>query len=379
MQLKKQSREMTLFSNNGGTTSFNDEYDDEDDDENDNLSNDDELEEEEEEEGDDSDDEEVSDQEDQESEVEEENYEDVGYDDEEVEVEVEVEVEKKLSSRSMGRNNKEALKSLSLSDGHQPRRDFMKSVYGPDWASKDQRTLPGGKGFPRDDSDDDTDQIGGLFSTAPTTNNKAADDVHAVDSSRLSTTTFFSRGITTTTDSYPQNSVDDALSYLFINKEEKDDHTSSSLLNSLKLRFVTGGYLDSTIAATPSSAKSTGLEEEEEYGDFEDLQTGQVFTSNTRNGNNNNNNEEEEEDEEEGSDESESDDQLDEEEVEKRNMEIDQQLRLMNASKKAMFKSNFDANYDKDKTVALQNQLHKLFNYYLLPGWKTKREEETEG
>jgi hypothetical protein len=100
-------------------------------------------------------------------------------------------------------------------------------------------------------------------------------------------------------------------------------------LNGIKLRFVTGGAW-----ANKAGGEGNDSEGENDFGDFEDLQTGQVFGGKAAAGKKGKRSD---------------DDSDDEEANEKRNIEIDNQLRVMNAGKKADFKAKFDKSYDSKK------------------------------
>lgn len=116
----------------------------------------------------------------------------------------------------------------------------------------------------------------------------------------------------------------------------------SNWLHSVRMRFVTGNAWTTSIgpdgSAVAVDGPTGGYGDDDEYGDFEDLQTGEVFGGGKAVASKNNRK---------GGDESNSD--ADEEEIERRNIEIDKQLRALNASKKASFKAQFDKSYDNKK------------------------------
>lgn len=105
--------------------------------------------------------------------------------------------------------------------------------------------------------------------------------------------------------------------------------TSENWWEMMKSRCVTGGYANKiTAGGDADAADSDG----EGFDGFEDLQTGQVFGAKARTNK--------------GSD-SDSDG-----ETERRNMQIDDELRAQNAAKKANFKATFDKKYDEKELVS---------------------------
>jgi hypothetical protein len=123
--------------------------------------------------------------------------------------------------------------------------------------------------------------------------------------------------------------------------------SSSSLFDIVRRRCVTGGYGDRQIGVSSLSVSGQavnrdddddgdGEEGDQQYDAFEDLQTGEKFSGRS---NKPNNDDEDDEDE-------------DEEDQERRNEIIDQELREINARKKASFKASFDRRYDEKLLVS---------------------------
>jgi len=129
--------------------------------------------------------------------------------------------------------------------------------------------------------------------------------------------------------------------------------SSSSLFDIVRRRCVTGGYGDRQIGVSSLSVSGEAVNRDDDDGDgdgeegdqqydaFEDLQTGEKFSGRSNKPNNDDDEKEEEDEEEE-----------DEEDQERRNEIIDQELRVINARKKASFKASFDRRYDEKLLVS---------------------------
>lgn len=115
--------------------------------------------------------------------------------------------------------------------------------------------------------------------------------------------------------------------------------TSENWWEMMKSRCVTGGYANKITAGGEAGAE--GSDDDEGFDGFEDLQTGEVFGGGggktgagaAKKGGDGDN--------------SDSDG-----ETERRNMQIDEELRALNAAKKANFKATFDKKYDEKELVS---------------------------
>ncbi len=196
--------------------------------------------------------------------------------------------------------------------------DVMKLVYGDDWlqsnttgSSNKSKNGKGKKNLVDDDEDD-----GDFFKVKATskTSSDDIDELNALDSSR----TIVRR--LPGSDAYKKV------------ENYKTNHTNYLLL---KQRFVTGGW------KAPITAKGTGsggeVDDDDQSvgeGEFEDLE-GMGGPSHGIGGG--------DDDDDEG---------FDSDKQEAMNDKIDQELRELNAKKKAAFKAGFDDKYDKKKSVS---------------------------
>ena len=131
----------------------------------------------------------------------------------------------------------------------------------------------------------------------------------------------------------------------------KDDEGTHAFYESVRNKFVTSKEGWARIKGQSGSIESQGNDSDEEgYGDFEDLETGESFASagSSTNSMNRESHDAIRGSGEEGESESESESES-EEDRERSNLAIDEELRMMNAKKKAQAKKDFDSNYDKEK------------------------------
>jgi ribosome biogenesis protein BMS1 len=245
---------------------------------------------------------------------------------------------------------KDLTRSQANSAGTNPstRADWMIEVYGKDWINKSSQKKNGKEVSKGDCSDDE--ELGGLFKLAG--KNRADSDkmdrlrrLNEVDSCRsfLSTDPAEARSsaavskdsdvsqvlrqwvaeVVSTPDE--EDPVDDES---FREGGDKASPHSSSLLQLLKLRYVTGGWLQSTLTASEDETAVAKKTAKSRPGDSEDS----------------------------GDD--------DDDEVEKTNLKIDADLRKENASRKAAFKASFDLKYDQGKIVS---HIEEKFAYVTIP------------
>ena len=276
--------------------------------------------------------------------------------------------------------------------------DLMLLVYGPDWTSNGPSTATragAGKSSHRPSSssvggDDDEDELFAL----PSSNNNSyqsnnnskkkllssstsssvvrPDHQYRLDNALDSSRVWTGGGVTVTTEkgdasSSMSTSASSSSSTMMMSddsyslqhrtladqiKQHSDTASSSSLFDIVRRRCVTGGYGDRQIEVSSLSMSGEAVngddddngeeEGDQQYDAFEDLQTGEKFSGRS---NKPNNDDDDDDDEEE-------DDDDEEEDQERRNEIIDQELREINARKKASFKASFDRRYDEKLLVS---------------------------
>ena len=247
------------------------------------------------------------------------------------------------------------------------RTDWMAEVYGTDWVNAPKKSSKNRTNFDNAENDDD-DDLGGLFKLAG--GNKlskpALKEVDGVDSCRNFLTNQSNResGQADILQLLQEWSIDEQSNETTHGEEDNDENSSDSsdddadndadvdehddgeesssrdivdmplknasknlqLIHHLKLRYVTGGWLQSTLTA-PEGTKDV-------------LKT------------------------------DESDDE--EDATEKLNLKIDEDLRNLNANRKAAFKADFDLKYDKGKMVS--TFVNKLI-FSIIFGFRRERKE----
>ena len=236
---------------------------------------------------------------------------------------------------------KDNTRSLANSAGTNPstRADWMIEVYGKDWINKSSQKK-NGKEVREDDGSDD-DELGGLFKLAG--KNRADSDkmdrlrrLNEIDSCRSFLSTDPTEATATAKSKVSVSKESDINQVLRQwatevvsspdEEDQEDDESfndggdkasphSSSLLQLLKLRYVTGGWLQSTLTAPEEGTAVPKKSDKSRSGDADD-------------------------------------DEDDEDEMEKLNLKIDADLRKENASRKAAFKASFDLKYDQGKMVS---------------------------
>ena len=219
-------------------------------------------------------------------------------------------------------------------DAHSSSRiDWMTEVYGKDWINKSNRKKDGDNKV-RKELDSDDEELGGLFKLVGKNRSNSDEKsnlqrFNEIDSSRSFLVVGQKRNPImsneeSNTHEILRNWVGEAVSKLDEEDQagdrssedsgEKVSANSSSLLQLLKLRYVTGGWLQSTLSASDNDNTVAKRSDKSQSGDVD------------------------------GSD--------DEDEMEKMNLKIDADLRKENASRKAAFKASFDLKYDQGKIVS---------------------------
>ena len=196
--------------------------------------------------------------------------------------------------------------------------DTMTLIYGKNWARGSSIEDDG-----MDYNESDNDEDGELFSLKSINKSKkniAYEETNCVDSNRASMNPSHIESVSTLLTKY-------------LNLKANNENTKG-MFTEIRTKFVTGGYSHNKgkDAAEAHDPNGNNDEEEEVYDDFEDLETGEKFGSRNTD---------------EGDEGDESDDgTADSDRIEMQNDKIDEQLRQMNASKKAGNKSKFDDDYD---------------------------------
>ena len=219
-------------------------------------------------------------------------------------------------------------------DAHSSSRiDWMTEVYGKDWINKSNHKKDGDNKV-RKELDSDDEELGGLFKLVGKNRSNSDEKsnlqrFNEIDSSRSFLVVGQKRNPImsneeSNTHELLRNWVGEAVSKLDEEDQagdrssedsgEKVSANSSSLLQLLKLRYVTGGWLQSTLSASDNDNTVAKRSDKSQSGDVD------------------------------GSD--------DEDEMEKMNLKIDADLRKENASRKAAFKASFDLKYDQGKIVS---------------------------
>ena len=343
------------------------EEEDDDDEDDDNLDNDDNEEEDEEEEDDDEEEDEEEDDEEEEddSDNDDDNNYDDNYDDNDSNDDVEGD-KKEDDNRAEWKQGMRARAEEQFRERVQGvrRADTMKSVYGSDWASGSgmaTEDLADGRG-----GDDESfgDELFVVKGKEADRRRAAYRDDNSIDSSRAAAFT-------------SDVPMDASKAYSDV-KSGGGKAALKDYFKSLRRRFVTGGYSQDGEGSGNDLGDGVyhddGSDEEgdagSEYGDFEDVQTGEVFgasgekksasqgDSKKRAGDDDEyefmNDDEEEEEEEE----------YDSDAVEAANEDIDRQLRDENAKKKASAKKGFDDEYDAEgKDVSTHTTAAYTINY----------------
>ena len=224
--------------------------------------------------------------------------------------------------------------SANSTDAHSSSRiDWMTEVYGKDWINKSNHKKDGNNKV-RKELDSDDEELGGLFKLVGKNRSNSDEKsnlqrFNEIDSSRSFLVVGQKRNPImsneeSNTHEILRNWVGEAVSKLDEEDQagdrssedsgEKVSANSSSLLQLLKLRYVTGGWLQSTLSASDNDNTVAKRSDKSQSGDVD------------------------------GSD--------DEDEMEKMNLKIDADLRKENASRKAAFKASFDLKYDQGKIVS---------------------------
>jgi ribosome biogenesis protein BMS1 len=224
--------------------------------------------------------------------------------------------------------------SANSTDAHSSCRiDWMTEVYGKDWINKSNHKKDGDNKN-RKELDSDDEELGGLFKLVGKNRSNSDEKsnlqrFNEIDSSRSFLVVGQKRNPImsneeSNTHEILRGWVGEAVSKLDEEDQagdrssedsgEKVSANSSSLLQLLKLRYVTGGWLQSTLSASDNDNTVAKRSDKSQSGDVD------------------------------GSD--------DEDEMEKMNLKIDADLRKENASRKAAFKASFDLKYDQGKIVS---------------------------
>ena len=224
--------------------------------------------------------------------------------------------------------------SANSTDAHSSIRiDWMTEVYGKDWINKSNRKKDGDNKV-RKELDSDDEELGGLFKLVGKNRSNSDEKsnlqrFNEIDSSRSFLVVGQKRNPImsneeSNTHEVLRNWVGEAVSNLDEEDQAGDRSSedsgenvsanSSSLLQLLKLRYVTGGWLQSTLSASDNDNTVAKRSDKSQSGDVD------------------------------GSE--------DEDEMEKMNLKIDADLRKENASRKAAFKASFDLKYDQGKIVS---------------------------
>jgi len=380
-------RVLTMFANSNNDTNDNydetDSYDDDDDGGDDDEEEDNGDDDEDDDDNDDDDEEEDNGDDDQDKEEEDDddgddNDDNYGYEDDDDGTE-EVK-QQSLSLPTSDRVHPKASGSISSTRGYiESTADLMRVVYGPDWTSSGtgsagrSSSSHGSRTHNRDsdeiDKDDNEDEELFVLPSSKKQSRSVLSELqyrldNALDSSRVWTgggvsglSTLLSAGegeglwaaMSQDHHHHDHRTLSDLLKLPETSSSSRSDgHQSishSNLFDAVRRRCVTGGYGEEQIAVTVNGEGEEGNGEGEDgngdgdlhFDTFEDLQTGEKFSGrNNKPGN-----------DDEGDDDDDDDDQ------ERKNTIIDQELREMNARKKANFKASFDRRYDEKLLVSL--------------------------
>lgn len=215
-----------------------------------------------------------------------------------------------------GMKSKALASFQSRSSGDASTGDLMEQVYGFNWA------LAGGildqvaSSNDVHDSDSDSDDELFVAKSASSEHSKKYAEDNRLDSCRMTQLSNFS-----------------------------GNSPHADIFEKLRIKFVTNkASWKKGAGKVDVSATAPGAYDDEVYGDFEDMQTGEKFGQGD---------DDEEDSNSEGGDDMENDgESVDSDELEASNEAIDKQLREQNALKKAKAKSKFDSEYDGEKQVS---------------------------
>ena len=238
--------------------------------------------------------------------------------------------------------------------------DWMKKVYGDNWMSSgghhDDFTAAD-EDDSGDDKDDDDDDLFQLNSVVMQSRQAKYDRINAVDSCRAkisqSIIDRWSSALRINDDNSKSDSDDGRSDQ---NEDEEAIRSAKLLMHNIRNKFVTGDWSEANKVRETLDDDN----DESEYGDFEDLETGEKFSSSSRRKKEQDGSDSEESNDDEGgfdygSDEGGSDSNS-EVDSEVENDEIDRKLREENMKKKASQKESFDKEYDETKQMSAKEK-----------------------
>lgn len=197
--------------------------------------------------------------------------------------------------------------------------DIMTQIYGKNWA-RGCNIEDDGMDYNESDNEDDG-ELFSLKSINKTKKNIAYEETNNIDSNRASMNTSHIESVSNLLSTY-------------LNLKANDENTKG-MFAEIKSKFVTGGYdhnrsnkIDEENGLSINDRNYNDVDDEV-YDDFEDLETGEKFGSSNIDQSDDSDNE-----------------SNDSDKIEMNNEKIDEQLRQLNASKKARNKSKFDDDYD---------------------------------
>ncbi len=220
-----------------------------------------------------------------------------------------------LSSSVRWKDNMKQKAITSYDKRDNSSNDIMTQIYGKNWA-RGSNIEDDGMDYNESDDEDDG-ELFSLKSINKSKKNVAYEETNCIDSNRASMNSSHVESVSTLLTKY-------------LNLKANNENTKV-MFTEIKSKFVTGGYSHnkSKNADEEHDPNMNDDDDEEVYDDFEDLETGEKIGSTNID----------------LSDESD-DDTIDSDKIEMNNDKIDEQLRQLNASKKASNKSKFDEDYD---------------------------------
>jgi len=269
--------------------------------------------------------------------------------------------------------------SASYSKRSVNKLNLMEKVYGANWAMASSSKGFWNEGDDDDDDDnndvdDDDDNDDDFFKLKNSSSIRHEyKENNAIDSNRI--------GVSTKSPLMTQFELLNE-KYIACQQEPKGKSSLKKLFVTIREKFVTGswGKNKSTNSAHDDEMDTENYGDDEEvFGDFEDLQTGEVFRGNNNDDDDDEDDEEEEDDDDGGGGdgrESEEEASVGSDDVEAMNQKIDEELRKENAKQKADKKARFDLDYDEEKTGEIENEDEDEKKY--LEMLKRRAEEQSE-
>jgi ribosome biogenesis protein BMS1 len=259
--------------------------------------------------------------------------------------------------------------------------NLMETVYGANWAMASSSKGSGSWNKDSDEDDDDgsvedDDDNDDFFTlkNSPSIRNEYKEN-NAVDSNRIGAS---SR--TSFTSQFEQLNE----RYTRCQQEANKKGAVRQLFIDLKEKFVTGSWGKKGSMPTDDDDDVDRANEydddnnDDAYGDFEDLQTGEKFSGNKQYQDNDTENENDNDENDNDDDDNDDDDEssVDSQDIERMNQDIDDQLRQQNAKSKAEKKARFDLDYDEEQTGEIENEDEDEKKY--LEMLKRRAEEQSE-